>query len=141
LREQDLGEFFKTGSLLFVVLDMLEEKCLVRFSNLTVAVVPQPEGGVQIKFRGNDREGMQARQSEWIEWSEGLPKKPEVGSDTPTDDRSGVDSPEVDLPPPPTVESPNLPVPVPAASVPVPPPQPPPSTTAPPPQRQGSTVW
>jgi len=29
--------------------------------NLTVAVVPQPGGGVQIKIRGNDREGMRAR--------------------------------------------------------------------------------
>jgi len=109
--------------------------------NLTVAVVPQPQGGVQVRIRGNDREGMQARQSEWMEWSEGLPKKPEGESDAPSAGQGGVETPEVDLPPPPTVESPNLPTPAPAASVPVPPPQPPPSTTVPPPPRQESTVW
>ncbi len=92
--------------------------------NLTVAVLPQPEGGVQIKLRGNDREGMRARQAEWMEWSESLPKKPEVESDTPTAEQGGVDSPEVDLPPPPAVESPNLPAPAPAADVPAPPPHP-----------------
>jgi hypothetical protein len=43
--------------------------------NLTVVALPQPEGGVQIKVRGNDREGVQERQAQWIEWSESLPKK------------------------------------------------------------------
>jgi hypothetical protein len=109
--------------------------------NLTIAVVPQPQGGVQIKIRGNDREGMQARQSEWMGWSESLPKKTEMGSDAPNAEQGGVETPEVELPPPPTVESPNLPAPPPAASVPVPPPQPPPTVTVPSPPRQGSTVW
>ena len=43
--------------------------------NLTVVAIPQPEGGVLIKVRGNDREGVEARQAQWIEWSESLPKK------------------------------------------------------------------
>jgi hypothetical protein len=42
---------------------------------LTVETLPQPEGGVQIKIRGNDQEGVQARQAEWLEWSESLPEK------------------------------------------------------------------
>ncbi len=46
--------------------------------NLTVLAVPQPEGGVQIKVRGNDREGVEERQAQWIAWSEGLPKKAAV---------------------------------------------------------------
>ena len=109
--------------------------------NLTVAAVPQPEGGVTLKIRGNDLEGVQARQTEWMEWSESLPKKTEIESDASTAEQSGIETPEVELPPPPTVESPNLPAPAPAANVPVPPPPPPPSSTLPPPPRQGSTVW
>jgi hypothetical protein len=42
---------------------------------LSVVVVPQPEGGVRIKVSGNDREGVRERQAEWVEWSEGLPKR------------------------------------------------------------------
>lgn len=42
---------------------------------LTVAAPPDPEGGVRITVRGNDREGVQERQEQWLEWSEGLPKK------------------------------------------------------------------
>jgi hypothetical protein len=42
--------------------------------NLTVLAMPQPEGGVQIKVRGNDRERVEERQAQWIEWSESLPK-------------------------------------------------------------------
>ena len=45
--------------------------------NLTVAVRPLPDGGLEIKLRGNDREGVQARQVELARWAEGLPK---VGS-------------------------------------------------------------
>jgi hypothetical protein len=45
--------------------------------NLTVVTMPQSEGGVQIKVRGNDFEGVQARQSEWMGWSESLPRKAE----------------------------------------------------------------
>lgn len=47
--------------------------------NLTVAAVPQP-GGVRLKVRGNDLEGVQERQAAWIEWSETLPKKREAST-------------------------------------------------------------
>jgi hypothetical protein len=43
--------------------------------NLTVTAEAVPEGGVRIKVRGNDSEGVQERQAEWVEWSENLPKK------------------------------------------------------------------
>ena len=43
--------------------------------NLTVTALYQPEGGVRISARGNDREGVKEWQSAWTEWSEGLPKK------------------------------------------------------------------
>lgn len=109
--------------------------------NLTITAVPQPEGGVQLKIRGNDLEGMQAKQAEWMEWSESLPKRTGTDSDAPTAEQGGVESPEVELPPPPTVESANLPAPAPAARVQVPPPQPVPDVTVPPPPREGSTVW
>ena len=45
--------------------------------NLTVTALHQPEGGVRISVRGNDREGVQERQAAWLEWSEWLPKKQE----------------------------------------------------------------
>jgi hypothetical protein len=109
--------------------------------NLTVVVMPQLEGGVQIKIRGNDFEGVQARQTEWMGWSESLPRKAEGEGGAPTEEEGSIQTPEVELPPPPTVESPPLPAPVPAAEVQVPPPQPPPTTTAPPPPRRESTVW
>ena len=48
--------------------------------NLTVTAVHQPEGGVRISVRGNDREGVKERQSAWAEWSERLPKKQEPQS-------------------------------------------------------------
>jgi hypothetical protein len=108
--------------------------------NLTVVVMPQPIGGVQIKIRGNDFEGVQARQSEWRGWSESLPRKAAGEAGAPTEEGS-IQTPEVELPPPPTVESPTLPAPAPAADVQVPPPQPPPTTTALPPPRRKSTVW
>jgi len=109
--------------------------------NLTVVVMPQPEGGVQIKIRGNDFEGVQARQTEWMGWSESLPRKAEGEAGAPTEEEGSIQTPEVELPPPPTVESPTLPAPAPAADVQVPPPQPPPTTTALPPPRRESTVW
>src|SRR5215210_9084486 len=109
--------------------------------NLTVVTMPQSEGGVQIKVRGNDFEGVQARQTEWMGWSESLPRKAEGEAGVSADKQGGVQTPDVELPPPPTVESPTLPEPAPAADVPVPPPQPPPTTTAPPPPRRESTVW
>ena len=108
--------------------------------NLTIVTMPQSEGGVQIKIRGNDFEGVQARQTEWMGWSESLPRKAEGEAGTPPGEQDGPQPPEVELPPPPTVESPTLPAPAPAADVPVPPPQPP-TTSAPPPPRQESTVW
>jgi len=43
--------------------------------NLTVTALHQPEGGVRISARGNDREGVKEWESAWMEWSEGLPKK------------------------------------------------------------------
>jgi hypothetical protein len=43
--------------------------------NLTVVIYPQPGGGVLIKIRGNDREGVRERQSEFAEWAESLPKR------------------------------------------------------------------
>jgi len=108
--------------------------------NLTVVVMAQPEGGVQIKIRGNDFEGVQARQTEWMGWSESLPRKAEGEAGAPTDEQGSIQTPEVDLRPPPTVESPTLPAPAPATDVQVPP-QPPPTTTAPPPPGRESTVW
>jgi hypothetical protein len=109
--------------------------------NLTVVAMPQPQGGVQIKIRGNDFEGVQERQSEWIGWSESLPRKDDGEADAPTDEQGSVETPQVELPPPPTVASPTLPAPATAADVPVSPPQPLPGTVPPPPPRQESTVW
>ena len=43
--------------------------------NLTVVVLPQEGGGVRVKVRGNDREGMQERRAEWEKWAKSLPKK------------------------------------------------------------------
>src|SRR5215210_6395009 len=45
--------------------------------NLTVALAPQPEGGVRMTVRGNDQVGVRGRQAAWLEWSESLPKKAE----------------------------------------------------------------
>ena len=42
--------------------------------NLTVAALPQSEGGVKVELRGNDREGVQERQGEWTKWADSLPK-------------------------------------------------------------------
>ncbi|MDQ3864926.1 MAG: hypothetical protein M3317_15775 [Actinomycetota bacterium] len=42
---------------------------------LVVIAVPQPDGGVRIKVRGDDREGVRERQAQWVEWMEGLPKR------------------------------------------------------------------
>ena len=42
---------------------------------LVVMAVPQPEGGVKIKVRGTDREGVSERQGLWALWAEGLPKR------------------------------------------------------------------
>ena len=42
---------------------------------VVVMAVPQPDGGVRIKMRGNDREGVQERQGLWKLWVENLPKR------------------------------------------------------------------
>jgi len=71
--------------------------------NLTVALAPQPDGGVRITVRGNDQAGVRERQAAWIEWSESLPKKlatqiEEAGERT-------VEVPDAVLPPPPQAEA------------------------------------
>jgi hypothetical protein len=42
---------------------------------LVVMAVPQPDGGVRIKLRGDDHEGVQERQGLWKLWVENLPKR------------------------------------------------------------------
>jgi hypothetical protein len=42
---------------------------------VVVMAVPQPDGGVRIKVRGNDSEGLQGRQGLWKLWAENLPKR------------------------------------------------------------------
>lgn len=43
--------------------------------NLTVAVDADPRGGVRIKLRGNDQEGVREHRAEWSEWAETLPRR------------------------------------------------------------------
>lgn len=107
--------------------------------NLTVVTMPQSEGGVQIKIRGNDVEGVQARQSEWMGWSESLPRKAEGEAGAPTEVRAAREATEVDLPPPPTVDSSTLPAPAAAADIPVPPPPQQTAVTSSPQQAETST--
>jgi hypothetical protein len=59
--------------------------------NLRITAEAQPDGGVWIRVRGNDREGVQERQAEWVEWSESLPKK--VGGET--DERTKESEPPI----------------------------------------------
>ena len=42
--------------------------------NVTIEVQSQPEGGVRVRIRGNDREGITKWQADWREWAESLPK-------------------------------------------------------------------
>lgn len=42
---------------------------------LVVMAVPQPNGGVKIKVRSDEREGVQQRRSLWKLWAENLPKR------------------------------------------------------------------
>jgi hypothetical protein len=42
---------------------------------LTVVALPQAEGGVRVKVRGNDPEGVREHQAEWSEWVDSLPKR------------------------------------------------------------------
>ena len=46
-----------------------------RALKVVVMAVPQPDGGVRIKVRGNDREGVQERRGLWKLWAENLPKR------------------------------------------------------------------
>ncbi len=41
---------------------------------VVIMAVPQPDGGVRIKVRGDDRKGVQERQGLWKLWVENLPK-------------------------------------------------------------------
>ena len=79
--------------------------------SLTVEAVPQMGGGVWIRVRGNDREGVQEQQAAWTEWSESLPKKTEAQTTPPADQQPNAETHDVPLPPPPTVESHGLPPP------------------------------
>jgi hypothetical protein len=42
---------------------------------LVIMAVPQPNGGVRIKVRDDDRKGLQERQGLWKLWAENLPKR------------------------------------------------------------------
>ncbi len=42
---------------------------------LVIMAVPQPEGGVKMKVRGTDREGVRERQGLWVLWAKGLPTR------------------------------------------------------------------
>jgi hypothetical protein len=42
---------------------------------VVVIAVPQSDGGVTIKVRSNDYEGLQGRQGLWKLWAENLPKR------------------------------------------------------------------
>ena len=42
---------------------------------VVVMAVPQPDGGVRIKVRGSDREGLLEWQGLWNLWAENLPKR------------------------------------------------------------------
>jgi hypothetical protein len=44
-------------------------------SKVVVMAVPQPDGGVRIKVRDDDRKGVQERQGLWKLWAENLPKR------------------------------------------------------------------
>jgi hypothetical protein len=46
-----------------------------RAPKVVVVAVPQPDGGVSLKVRGDDREGVQGRQGLWKLWAENLPKR------------------------------------------------------------------
>ena len=44
-------------------------------SKVLVIAVPQPRGGVRIKVRADERQGVQERQGLWKLWVENLPKR------------------------------------------------------------------
>lgn len=96
--------------------------------NLTVAVAPQPDGGVRMTVRGNDQAGVQERQAAWLKWSGSLPTKPETRAEG-AGEQQAVEVPDAVLPAPPQPRAVDLPDPPPA-----------PTITVPPPRRE-STVW
>lgn len=76
--------------------------------NLTVDARPQEGGGVRIRVRGNDGEGVRANQAAWSAWSEGLPKRPSASAAAP------APTAPVNLPIP--AQVPTQPIPTPAGS-------------------------
>jgi hypothetical protein len=76
--------------------------------NLTVAVVPQQDGGVRMTVRGTDQAGVRDRQAAWLQWSESLPKKAESET-AEAEEQDVVGTADVQLPPPPQVESADVP--------------------------------
>lgn len=71
-----LGELAPKGAIR-VVQDGGDGDWPVAFAGdyLSVRVLPQPEGGVRIKFSSTDREGVFNPQAEWTAWAESLPKR------------------------------------------------------------------
>ena len=47
----------------------------VSSQKVVVIAVPQPNGGVKIKVRNDEREGVQQRRALWKLWVENLPKR------------------------------------------------------------------
>jgi len=45
-----------------------------RVPKVVIVAVPEPDGGVNIKVEGDDREGVQERKGLWKLWAENLPK-------------------------------------------------------------------
>jgi hypothetical protein len=46
-----------------------------RVPKVVIVAVPEPDGGVNIKVEGDDREGIQERKGLWKLWAENLPKR------------------------------------------------------------------
>ena len=46
-----------------------------RVPKVVIVAVPEPDGGVNIKVEGDDREGVQERKGLWKLWAENLPKR------------------------------------------------------------------
>ena len=46
-----------------------------RVPKVVIVAVPEPDGGVNIKVEGDDREGVQERKGLWKLWAQNLPKR------------------------------------------------------------------
>jgi hypothetical protein len=46
-----------------------------RVPKVVIVAVPEPDGGLNIKVEGDDREGVQERKGLWKLWAENLPKR------------------------------------------------------------------